>query len=316
MSVSTRVLGALLLCTCLSAQTRLGISGADWGTTVRGEKVAIYTLAGAGGLEARISNFGGVIVTLNVPNRNGSKTDVMLGYDDLASYEKGGVYGAVIGRYANRIGSNGSFPLDGKTIQLERASPDQKIVIHGGTAGFQKKVWHAQMHDGAEPSLELTVVSPDGDGGFPGALTTTLVYTVTRDNELMLDYWPKGEDDPAATPAMREFSRIWKDKPKIVFSRTLPEVSSASTRIERDFDRDAVRRLKQSSTADISIGGAELAGQAIRAGLVDECHLFLCPMVVGGGKRALSDNVRAQLELLDERRFPSGFVHLHYRVII
>src|SRR5439155_1004189 len=117
-----------------------------------------------------------------------SKTDVMLGYDDLASYEKGGVYGAVIGRYANRIGSNGSFPLDGKTIQLERASPDQKIVIHGGTAGFQKKVWHAQMHDGTEPSLELTVVSPDGDGGFPGALTTTLVYTVTRDNELMLDY--------------------------------------------------------------------------------------------------------------------------------
>src|SRR5437763_1139494 len=73
MSVSTRVLGALVLCTCLSAQTRLGISGIDWGTTIRGEKVAIYTLAGAGGLDARISNFGGVIVTLNVPNRNGSK---------------------------------------------------------------------------------------------------------------------------------------------------------------------------------------------------------------------------------------------------
>jgi aldose 1-epimerase len=188
MSLSTRVLGALLLCACLSAQTMLGISGADWGTTVKGEKVTIYTLAGAGGLEARISNFGGVIVALSVPNRNGSKTDVMLGYDDLESYEKGGVYGAAIGRYANRIGSNGSFPLNGKTIQLERPSPDQKIVIHGGTAGFQKKVWRAQMRDGAEPSLELTVVSPDGDGGFPGAVTTTLVYRVTRDNELMLDY--------------------------------------------------------------------------------------------------------------------------------
>jgi aldose 1-epimerase len=187
-SVFVCVLGALLLCACLSAQTRLGISRADWGTTVRGEKVAIYTLLGAGGLEARISNFGGVIVTLNVPNRNGSKTDVMLGYDDLASYEKGGVYGAVIGRYANRIGNNGSFLLGGKTIQLERASPGQKIVIHGGTAGFQKKVWHAEMHDGPEPSLELTVVSPDGDGGFPGVLTTTLIYTVTRDNALRLDY--------------------------------------------------------------------------------------------------------------------------------
>lgn len=94
MSVLSRVLGALLLCASLSAQTRLGISRADWGITAKSEQVAIYTLAGAGGLEARISNFGGVVVTLNVPNRNGSKTDVMLGYDDLASYEKGGVYGA------------------------------------------------------------------------------------------------------------------------------------------------------------------------------------------------------------------------------
>ena len=187
-SVFACVLGALLLCACLSAQTRLGISRADWGTTVRGENVAIYTLVGAGGLEARISNFGGVVVTLNVPNRNGSKTDVMLGYDDLASYEKGGVYGAVIGRYANRIGNNGSFLLGGRTIQLERTSPEQKIVIHGGTVGFHKKVWRAEMHDGPEPSLELTVVSPDGDGGFPGVLTTTLIYTVTRDNALRLDY--------------------------------------------------------------------------------------------------------------------------------
>ncbi|MBI4885787.1 MAG: galactose mutarotase [Acidobacteria bacterium] len=188
MSVCARFAGALLLCACLSAQAGAGITRADWGTTARGEKVEIYTLTGAGGLEARISNFGGVIVTLNVPDRNGSKTDVMLGYDDLASYETGGVYGAVIGRYANRIGSNGTFPLDGRTIHLERGTPDQQIVIHGGTAGFQKKVWRAEMHDGAEPSLTLTVVSPDGDGGFPGALTTTLVYTVTRDNALTLEY--------------------------------------------------------------------------------------------------------------------------------
>ena len=183
-----RILAALLLGTSLSAQARVGITGADWGITAKGEKVEIFTLTGTGGLEARISNFGGVIVALNVPNGNGSKSDVMLGYDDLASYEQGGVYGAVIGRYANRIGSNGTFPLNGKTIQLERSSPDQKIVIHGGTAGFQKKVWHAETGDGPEPSLTLTVVSPDGDGGFPGALTTTLVYTVTRENALTLDY--------------------------------------------------------------------------------------------------------------------------------
>src|SRR4051794_13611234 len=172
---------------CVTAQAKVGITRSRWGTA-KGEPVDAYTLKGAGGLEARISNFGGVIVALNVPNRNGSTTDVMLGYDDLASYEKGGIYGAVIGRYANRIGSNGTFPLAGRTIQLERTTPDQKIVIHGGTAGFQKKVWRAAIRDGAEPALTLTLISPDGDGGFPGTLTTTLVYTVTRDNALMLDY--------------------------------------------------------------------------------------------------------------------------------
>jgi dihydrofolate reductase len=100
------------------------------------------------------------------------------------------------------------------------------------------------------------------------------------------------------------------------YSRTLQTVSSARTRIEREFDRDAVRQLKRSSGADIAVGGAELAGHAFGAGLVDECHLFLCPIVVGGGKRALADNDRAQLELLDERRFRNGVVHLHYRVSV
>jgi len=182
------VVVAALFCTCLSAQTRPGITRVEWGSTSRGEAVGLYTLSGAGGLEARISNFGGVIVRLDVPNAQGSKTDVMLGYDDLASYERGGVYGAVIGRYANRIGSNGTFALGGSTFQLQRATPDQKIVLHSGASGFQKRVWSATMHDGDEPSLELTLTSPDGDGGFPGTLITTLVYTVTRDNSLRLEY--------------------------------------------------------------------------------------------------------------------------------
>jgi aldose 1-epimerase len=178
----------LLLCTSVTAQNRPGITRAEWGVTAKGEPVTLFTLVGAGGLEARISNFGGVIVALKVPNAQGSKTDVMLGYDDLSSYEKGGVYGAVIGRFANRIGGNGTFPLSGRLVQLERASADQAVVLHSGTSGFQKKVWTARMQDGAEPSLELTLVSPDGDGGFPGTLTTTLVYTVTRDNALKLEY--------------------------------------------------------------------------------------------------------------------------------
>ena len=122
---------------------------------------------------------------------------------------------------------------------------------------------------------------------------------------------PTGGDQ---SPAVGDFAGIWRAADKVVYSRTLDSVASARTRIEREFDPDAVRRLKESAAADISVGGAELAGQALGAGLVDECHLFLFPVVVGGGKRALPDGVRARLELLDERRFGSGVVHLHYRV--
>jgi dihydrofolate reductase len=127
-------------------------------------------------------------------------------------------------------------------------------------------------------------------------------------------FWETASTEADEPPVFRDYAEIWRAAEKIVYSRTLQTVSSARTRIEREFDRDAVRRLKQSAGADIAIGGAELAGQAIGAGLVDECHLLLCPIVVGGGKRALPENVRAQLELLDERRFKNGVVHLHYRV--
>jgi dihydrofolate reductase len=113
---------------------------------------------------------------------------------------------------------------------------------------------------------------------------------------------------------IRDFAVIWRAAEKTVYSRTLQTVSSARTRIERGFDPDAIRRLKETSEANITIGGAELAGQAVAAGLLDECHLSLGPVVVGGGKRALPDNIRAQLELLDERRFRRGVVHLHYRM--
>ena len=112
----------------------------------------------------------------------------MLGFDDFESYERGGVFGAIIGRYVGRIGHGGSFAFQGKISPAGEANPNAKFVIHGGTAGFQKKLWHAEMHDGAEPSLTLTMASPDGDGGYPGMLVTTVTYTVTRDNALKLDY--------------------------------------------------------------------------------------------------------------------------------
>jgi dihydrofolate reductase len=112
---------------------------------------------------------------------------------------------------------------------------------------------------------------------------------------------------------MQDFAQMWQAADKIVYSKTLKTVSSARTRIERDFDPEAVRQLKASAGRDITVGGPDLAAQAIKAGLVDEFHLFLSPIVVGEGKQSLPDNLLLKLELLDERRFGNGVVYLHYR---
>jgi dihydrofolate reductase len=112
---------------------------------------------------------------------------------------------------------------------------------------------------------------------------------------------------------MQDFAKIWQAADKIVYSKTLETASSARTRIERDFDPEAVRQMKAPVGRDISVGGPDLAAQALKAGLVDECHLFVAPILVGGGKQSLPDNVRLELELLDERRFAGGIVYLRYR---
>ena len=125
-------------------------------------------------------------------------------------------------------------------------------------------------------------------------------------------FWEDPPELAEQPPHIQEYAAIWQAAEKVVFSRTLESVSSARTRIEPEFDPEVVRRLKSGAGA-VGIGGAELAGEAIAAGLVDEYQLFLVPVLVGGGKRALPDGVRADLELVDERRFTNGTVYLHYR---
>jgi dihydrofolate reductase len=127
-------------------------------------------------------------------------------------------------------------------------------------------------------------------------------------------FWETASLRRDPSPAIREFAEIWQAAEKVVYSRTLEAVGSAKTRVEREFDHAAIRRLKEASPADITIGGADLAGQALAAGVVDECHLFLCPIAVGGGKPALPRDVCLSLELLDERRFAAGVVFLRYGV--
>jgi dihydrofolate reductase len=118
----------------------------------------------------------------------------------------------------------------------------------------------------------------------------------------------------ASSDVTAEFARLWQEDDKVVYSRSLEEAITSRTRIEREFDPEAVEQMKSSATKDLSIGGPGLAAQALEAGLIDECHLITAPVVVGGGKRWLPDGLRTKLELLDERRFASGFVHLHYRL--
>ncbi|MEO3875865.1 dihydrofolate reductase family protein [Nonomuraea sp. B12E4] len=119
---------------------------------------------------------------------------------------------------------------------------------------------------------------------------------------------------PAQSAAMRDFAMLWRAADKIVFSRPLAQAPTTRTRLARDFDPDAIRKLKATADRDLTIGGPRLAAHAMRAGLVDECRLFVAPIVVGGGNRLFQDGLRLQLDLLEERRFDGGMAYLCYRV--
>jgi dihydrofolate reductase len=166
----------------------------------------------------------------------------------------------------------------------------------------------------------------DAAGNFDWAVPDEEVHTFINDLERPVGTYLYGrrlyevmvgwETDPALaeqSPVMRDFAQIWQAADKVVYSKTLETVSSVRTRIERDFDPEAVRQMKALAGRDLIVGGPELAAQAIEAGLVDELHLFVAPIMVGGGKRSLPDDVRLQLELVDERCFEGGMVYLHYR---
>jgi dihydrofolate reductase len=141
------------------------------------------------------------------------------------------------------------------------------------------------------------------------------IYLYGRRMYEVMSYWETVLESGEQPRFVEDYARIWQSAAKIVYSKTLRGASTAKTTIEREFDPQSVRQLKASATADISVGGPNLAAQALKAGLVDECHLFMSPVVVGGGNRATPLEVRLQLELLEERRFGNGVVHLHYRVI-
>jgi dihydrofolate reductase len=183
----------------------------------------------------------------------------------------------------------------------------------------------AKLIYAAIASLDGYVADEDGnwDWSAPDAEVHAFVNDLQRSvgTQLLgrrmyevLVYWETADTVPDQPPEMLDYARIWQAADKIVYSRTLETASTARTRIEPDFDPDAVREMKAAADRDLIVGGPELAGRAFEAGLVDEVHLFLAPWIVGGGKRALPEGIRLELELLDERRFGNGAVHLGYRV--
>jgi len=126
-------------------------------------------------------------------------------------------------------------------------------------------------------------------------------------------YWETAHELVGEPDVIQDYTRLWQAAEKIVYSKTLEAARSARTRIERDFEPESVRRMKAAAGRDISVGGPHLAAQALRAGLVDELHLLVAPVVIGGGNKSLPDGVRIKLDLIDQRAFRSGVVHLHYR---
>ncbi len=163
-----------------------GIKRSVFGKMPDGQEVHLYTLTNANGMQVAITNYGGRIVSILAPDRNGKMADVLLGFDTLTDYMKYNTYfGALVGRYANRIGG-AQFTLDGKVYHLPVNNGPNSL--HGGIKGFDKRVWTAEEIPGDEPELQLTYLSKDGEEGYPGNLKATVVYTLTKDNSIKIDY--------------------------------------------------------------------------------------------------------------------------------
>jgi aldose 1-epimerase len=191
------VSGAAWLSGCAShtqIANSANISRVAFGKTADGTPVDLYTLRNNKGAEAKISNYGGLVISLKVPDKNGQLGDVTLGYDNLDGYLKETPYfGALIGRYGNRI-ARGKFTLDGKQYTL--ATNNYPNALHGGVKGFDKVVWDAKVLVNPEgPSLQLSYVSKDGEEGYPGTLTVTAVYTLTDNNGLKLSFTATTDKD-------------------------------------------------------------------------------------------------------------------------
>lgn len=172
----------------------MSITKRAFGTTTDGILADLYTLTNANGMQVSITNYGGAVVSLTAPDRNGQFADIVLGHDSVQGYIDASPYfGALIGRYGNRIGK-GTFTLNG--VKYTLAQNDGSNHLHGGLKGFDKVVWNVKdIQDDQNPGLELSYISPDGEEGYPGMLTVTVTYTLTAENALKIEYTATTDKD-------------------------------------------------------------------------------------------------------------------------
>jgi dihydrofolate reductase len=210
---------------------------------------------------------------------------------------------------------------DGKWLYRVGAQPQPNLSRHRHLLG---RFTMARLIYSGIMSLDGYIA--DEDGNFDWSVPDEEVHTFINDLERpvgtylygrrryeVMAGWETAHTLADQPPVMQDFAQIWQGVDKIVYSKTLETVSTARTRIERDFEPEVVRQMKAAAGRDITVAGPELAAQAIKAGLVDDYHLFVTPIIVGGGKQFLPNNVRLELELLDEHRFGNDVVHLRYR---
>lgn len=212
----------LLVSSCQSKKEEsMIVEKRSFGKLSNGVEVSIYTLTNKNGLKAEITNYGATVVSLFVPDKNGKLEDVVLGYDDAAGYEKGESYfGAIVGRYGNRIGK-GKFVLDGKEYQL--AINNGENHLHGGKVGFNKKVWEvvdAKSEMGGS-FLTLKYISTDGEEGYPGTVELTVSYNLTTDNELLISYTATTDKNTILNPTHHSYFNLSGDPNKNILDHEL-----------------------------------------------------------------------------------------------
>jgi aldose 1-epimerase len=183
------------------------IAKTSYGKLPDGREVSQYTLKNAGGVEVRIINYGAIVTSIRVPDRDGKLADIVLGYDSLSGYLGDNAFlGAIVGRYGNRI-NKGRFKIDGQEYQV--TVNDGENHLHGGKIGFNKVLWDAKVGPpAAEPALALTYISPDGEEGYPGTVTLTVTYTLTNENELRIDYEGKTDKPTILNPTHHSYFNL------------------------------------------------------------------------------------------------------------